>query len=219
MKIFRKFLPGILVFLFVSNITYSQEIRTIIEKDGKISKKTEYGAKIQFRNNLDTDILVDRTDIGGTIGYKIAKQTKISGGLKYSFGKNNPNDSEYNESVIYDKYRLNIDLKYKNKKLFKNTNISNRLRFQYYLTEHNNQKFEARDKIMIEHKYSKNINFSLALEPYYSFEDNKFTMFRLYGGNEFKVLDRKVELFFIFELNNHTNYQNTNQILGLAYIF
>lgn len=214
---FRKTIIGFVALYITTLSLYGQELRRIVEKEGDINKKTEYDLKLQFRNNLDTDIILDRADFGGKINYRISKKVSISGGLRYSI--KNKGTKEENISHSQEKYRLTTDLKYKNKKHFKNLDYSNRLRFQYSIGKHQKEKYYIRDKLAFTFEFSKSITPFVAVEPYYSIDDQKLDVIRFYGGNEFELFNTEIELFFILQINNQKNNFNTEHIYGISFKF
>lgn len=210
----KKILVGFICF-HITLVGFAQEFRGIIEYEDDFTHKIKYGVKLQLRNDLNNNSLLDKTSIGVDMDYELLKRFAVSGGFKYTFGIHQGNSEFDNE--FFDKYRITADLKYKTKKIAHDFKLSDQIRFQYNNTEHDKEKILVRNKLKCDYLFTKKTTIYFALEPYYSLKEKGFTNFRLYEGNKFKVYGKTIDVFFIFQLNSNDSKLFSNQIIGFSY--
>jgi hypothetical protein len=210
----KKILVGF-VCLQIAFAGFAQEFRGIIEYKDDLIPKIDYGIKLQFRNDLNNNSLLDKTSLGANLEYELLKRLSVSGGFKYTFGVYNDNSEFDNE--FFNKYRITTDIEYKTKKKAHDLRFSNQFRFQYNNTEHDKEKMLVRNKFKCNYLFTKKTTIYFALEPYYSLKKKAFTNFRVYEGNKFKVYGKTIDVFFIFQLNCKDSKFFSNQIIGFSY--
>jgi len=208
-------LMGFLVIF--SRMVNAQELWVGVELEKQILPRIKTQAKLQLRNDIDNNsTFIDESIIQTYVDYKLFKNVTIGASFRYAIKIENFNDQAAFKS--YDeKYRLAADLKYKSNWLNNDIRISNRLRYQYNPSHKNDKQF-VRDKIKCNYKLTKRAIPYLALETFYSIYDETMQTIRLYIGNEFELIYNKLDVYFIFEINEQDHNYQSYQVIGVNYV-
>tara|TARA_B100000508_G_scaffold141077_2_gene146012 strand:+ start:6959 stop:7651 length:693 start_codon:yes stop_codon:yes gene_type:complete len=216
-----------IVFLFISNSTWCQEIKTTndiglwagVGGNFKLNKKwkTSFNQEIRTFNNA-IKIKKSITELGLT--HKFDKQLKLSLGVRYSYARKR-------DYTFVNNIRYNIDIKYWCK-LSKHLNLLYRFRYQHsYINLFANttpdieNRSSMRNRIKLQYPINKHAIYISAelFREYVIYKKPSFNKVRLNIGDKLKTNlgDVKYGLAFERELNN--SYPLNYIILKINYSF
>lgn len=234
MRFFKKnnfpYLKVILITMLLSNITYAQNedisdwgLWSAIGLNYELNKKWSFGLEQQLRLKEDFSA-VDEYFTQLEAGYKVFKNFKIGGGLRYI----RENDNQGNIQGYENHFRFNIDASYKHK--FDRVSLRYRLRYQNKNElgissndgDYPNQNIRLKGAIKYNLKnWSLDPKFSAEIfNRFQEGEDNRFNKYRLTFGTDYEIKNfGEIGLFYRMEKELNVNSPETKNIVGLKYIY
>lgn len=202
------------LFLFLTNILFSQEVKVVrdfgawigfnVEKE--MSKKIEVNLEQQVRYYKNATKFDDYiVDLG--VKYKMNKNFKLGTNFRYSYNAKRWKDAEND-------YRYNLDLLYSGK-IFSKFNFYYRLRYQheyvnFFEKPSSNIHYSGiRNKLKLRYTVNKKNKLYVSCELFRlmePFKDPYFNMLRLNLGDEIKTNIGNLNCSIGYEKEINTNY-------------
>lgn len=189
----------------------------------KLDKKWTFSLEEQLRLKEDISVIDEYfTQVGAE--YKLFKDFKIAGGLRYI----RQNDNQGNIQGYENHFRYNIDAAYKHD--INNFTLGYRLRYQNKneLGVSSEEGDYANQNIRLKASIEYNIS-NWKLDPKFSAElfnhfekedDNGFSKYRLTFGTDYKIKKfGKIGVFYRFEKELNVDLPDVTNIIGLKYIY